>query len=195
MEVRKIKSSERVTEERDHEDDTINTVLFTAGAALLMACLKRAAITCLVEQWRAWVFLVLNLVLLAILFTSIRSSAASNENQEPNHGDDVAGTKTERKKNRSAAQVEEEHKDCDKMYRKRSLGNEPAEPVEERHADADAEANPTRLSKEELNERAETFIAMFRQHLVTDAQKGRRQFFYKPEGAKILNFPPQGSSV
>jgi hypothetical protein len=35
MEVRKIKSTERATEEREHEDDTINTVLFTAGAALL----------------------------------------------------------------------------------------------------------------------------------------------------------------
>jgi type III secretory pathway component EscV len=198
MEVRKIKSTERATEEREHEDDTINTVLFTAGAALLMACLKRAMIMCLVEQWRAWVFLVLNLVLLAIFFTSIRSGADSNESQECNV-DDVGLKKTERKTNRrqcassaAAAQVEE-HKDCHKMYKKRSVGNDeqPAERVED---DVVAEANPIRLSKEELNKRAETFIAMFRQHLVTDAEKGRRQFFYEPEGAKILNFQ-QGSNV
>jgi type III secretory pathway component EscV len=192
MEVRKMQSTERVTEERDHEDDTINTVLFTAGAALLMACLKRAMITCLVEQWRAWVFLVLNLVLLAILFTSVRSGA-SNENQEYcNIVEDVGTKKTERKKNRRhctrSPQVEE-HKDSHEMYRKRSLGN--IERVEDHHH---AEANPIRLSKEELNERAETFIAMFRQHLVTDAEKGRRQLFHKPQGAKILNFQ-QGSKT
>ncbi|XP_059452196.1 uncharacterized protein LOC132182857 [Corylus avellana] len=198
MEVRKIKS-ERVTEEREHEDDTINTVLFTAGAALLMACLKRAMITCLVEQWRAWVFLVLNLVLLAIFFTSIRSGAASNESQECNV-DDVGLKKTERKMSgrqctwpAAAAQVEEHKDSCHKMYEKRSLGNDeqPAERVED---DVVAEANPIRLSKEELNKRAETFIAMFRQHLVTDAEKGRRQFFYEPEGAQILNFQ-QGSKA
>jgi hypothetical protein len=79
------------------------------------------------------------------------------------------------------------------MYKKRSVGNDeqPAERVED---DVVAAANPIRLSKEELNKRAETFIAMFRQHLVTDAEKGRRRFFYEPEGAKILNFQ-QGSNV
>lgn len=182
--MRKKKSHERVTEERDHEDDDImHTVFFTAGAALLMACLKRAMITCLIEQWRAWVFLALNLVLLAILFTSLRSS--SNENQECN---DHAEMKIDSNKNnrhcKGSAQADQEHC-CKKVDGKKSDENEVdgEDPDQEQPGEA-----PMKLSKEELNERVETFIAMFRQHLVSDAKKGRSQFFVKPARAEILNF-------
>lgn len=184
--MRKIKSHKRVTEERDLEDDDImNTVLFTAGAALLMACVKRAMITSLVEQyWRAWVFLALNLVLLAIVFTSLRS--ASNENQECN--DDHAEMKIERNENKrhctGSAQAEDH---CGhKVHRKKSDENE-VDGVDDPDEDHAGEA-PMRLSKEELNERVETFIAMFRQHLASDAKKGRSQFFVKPAPAEVLNF-------
>ncbi|KAG2714411.1 hypothetical protein I3843_03G028700 [Carya illinoinensis] len=185
MEMRKINSHKRVTEERDREDDDImNTVLYTAGAALLMACVKRAMITCLVEQyWRAWVFLALNLVLLAIVFTSLRS--ASNENQECN--DDQAEMKIERNKNerRCTGSAQAEDHCGHKVHRKKSDESEVdgVDPDEDQAGEA-----PMRLSKEELNERVETFIAMFRQHLVSDAKKGRSQFFVKPARAEVLKF-------
>ncbi|KAF5479521.1 hypothetical protein F2P56_000333 [Juglans regia] len=189
MEMRKIKSHKRVTEERDQfeDDDIMNTVLFTAGAALLMACVKRA-ITSLVEQyWRAWVFLALNLVLLAIVFTSLRS--ASNENQECN--DDHAEMKIERNENKrhctGSAQADQDH--CGhKVHRKKSDENE-IDGVDDPDEDHAGDQAPMRLSKEELNERVETFIAMFRQHLASDAKKaGRSQSFVKPARPEVLNF-------
>lgn len=191
MEVRKITKSEREIEERDHEDgSTGHTILFTAGTlALLMACVKCGMPTLLVEQWRAWVFLVLNLVLLAILFTSTRSEEASKETQQCNNN--VAMKDERNKKNKShcstwsAPEVEECTIECKEIVHSEKIisggNNEPEEKVED-------DAEIPRLSKEELNERVETFIAMFRQHLVSDAKKGRAQFFEKSERAKTLNF-------
>ncbi|KAL0014183.1 hypothetical protein SO802_001252 [Lithocarpus litseifolius] len=191
MEVRKITKSERVIEERDHEDgSTGHTILFSAGTlALLMACVKCAMPNLLVEQWRAWVFLVLNLVLLAILFTSTRSEEASNETQQCKNN--VAMKDERNKKNKShcctgsAPEVEECTIECKEIVHSEKIisggNNEPEEKVED-------DAEIPRLSKEELNERVETFIAMFRQHLVSDAKKGRAQFFEKSERAKTLNF-------
>jgi type III secretory pathway component EscV len=189
MEVRKIIKSERVIEERDHEDDdTMHTILFTAGTALLMVCLKRAMITLLVEQWRAWVFLVLNIVLLAILFTSTRS--ASNENQQCNNNNVAMKVERVERKNKntrlstwSPPQVEECTKEYKNVIHSKTISDkdEPEERIEE-------DTEVPRLSKEELNERVETFIAMFRQHLISDAKKGRTHFFDKSEGAETLKF-------
>ncbi|XP_031254763.1 uncharacterized protein LOC116112777 [Pistacia vera] len=67
------------------EAKEIYTVLFTAGTALLMACLKKAIMLILIEQWRLWVFLVLNLVLLAIFFTSVHSTSRDEQALE-SHG-------------------------------------------------------------------------------------------------------------
>uniref|UniRef100_A0A2C9U711 Uncharacterized protein n=1 Tax=Manihot esculenta TaxID=3983 RepID=A0A2C9U711_MANES len=54
--------------------------VFAVGATLALACLKSILVMFFVKQWPARVFLILNIVLLAIFFTSIRSS--SSENQE-----------------------------------------------------------------------------------------------------------------
>lgn len=52
------------------KEDTLQAVWFAAGVAALMACLERAILVSFVEQWRLIAFLALNLLLLAILFTS-----------------------------------------------------------------------------------------------------------------------------
>ena len=45
----KRKGCEGEGKEIEHEEDTIQTIVFTAGTVLLMVCLKRF----LVEQWRS----------------------------------------------------------------------------------------------------------------------------------------------
>ncbi|KAJ9683541.1 hypothetical protein PVL29_019214 [Vitis rotundifolia] len=189
MEETKREEVQRVTVELKHGDDRTHTVLFAAGTALLIAWLKRAVMVCLVEQWRAWVFLALNLVLLAIVFTSARSStaaAATSEDEETNESSDNSSSsnnnnnsnaevvEAERKKRRrqcrrsGAAEMENEHGDCGhKTYRRRSSR------VEAERVDEGVDEENRGLSKEELNERVEAFITMFRQHLVLDARRGR----------------------
>lgn len=181
---------QRVTVELKHGDYRTHTVLFAAGMALLMAWLKRAVMVCLVEQWRAWVFLALNLVLLAIVFTSARPSTATaaaattlsddeeakgNSDNTTNSSSKAEAAEAERKRrkrrckmSKAAEVLGSEHGGCGrKTYRRRSRRVE-AERVEE---GVDLETRG--LSKEELNERVEAFITMFRQHLVLDAIKGR----------------------
>ncbi|EXB47710.1 hypothetical protein L484_010495 [Morus notabilis] len=78
-------SHDRVTKEREFEDDCcIHLVLFTAGTAVLMACLKKVLVVFLLEKWRAWVFVLLNLVLLAILFTSTLSKPKESQKESNN---------------------------------------------------------------------------------------------------------------
>lgn len=185
MEEAKREEVQRVTVELKHGDDRTHTVLFAAGTALLIAWLKRAVMVCLVEQWRAWVFLALNLVLLAIVFTSARSSTTTSEDEETNESSDNSSSsnnnnsnaevvEAERKKRRrqcrrsGAAEVGNKHGDCGhKTYRRRSSR------VEAERVDEGVDAENRGLSKEELNERVEAFITMFRQHLVLDARRGR----------------------
>ena len=107
-------------------------------------------------------FIVLNLVLLTILFTSV--SSTSSENQECNSGDgeaDRVPVKVERKETGQCrwppAQVDQEVlKECDEEW------FEVVDKMEEEEV--------PKLSKEALNERVEAFILMFRQHLVSDAR-------------------------
>lgn len=157
--MEKRRESGRVTEQRELlqvQDYVMHMVLLTAGASVSVLMVF------LMEQWRAWVFIVLNLVLLAILFTSV--SSTSSENQECNSGDgeaDRVPVKVERKETRQCrwppAQVDQEVlKECDEEWFE----------VEDKMEEEEV----PKLSKEALNERVEAFILMFRQHLVSDAR-------------------------
>lgn len=157
--MEKRRESGRVTEQRELlqvQDYVMHMVLLTAGASVSVLMVF------LMEQWRAWVFIVLNLVLLAILFTSV--SSTSSENQECNSGNgevDRVPVKVERKETRQCrwppAQVDQEVlKECDEEWFE----------VEDKMEEEEV----PKLSKEALNERVEAFILMFRQHLVSDAR-------------------------
>ena len=51
-------------------EDQLQAVWFAAGTAAFIACIERAVVVSLFAHWRVWAFLALNLLLLAILFTS-----------------------------------------------------------------------------------------------------------------------------
>lgn len=68
--VKKIAMVVVVGMEDRKKEDKLQAVWFAAGVAALMACLERAMLVSFVEQWRVIAFLALNLLLLAILFTS-----------------------------------------------------------------------------------------------------------------------------
>ncbi|KAK8586889.1 hypothetical protein V6N12_021410 [Hibiscus sabdariffa] len=162
--------------------ENVNTALFTAGIAVLVVCLKRALLLFLVQQWRSWVFLVLNLVLLAIFFTSMNpNSSQISDQQEINKKDEETKKKTGGLNEIEACKEEEEENHHHEVVNSKKRGkSEEAEEtvekelmVEEEEEEENIEA--LKLSKEELNERVEAFIAMFRQHLASDARKGRKQ--------------------
>ncbi|KAM7506677.1 hypothetical protein LguiA_017130 [Lonicera macranthoides] len=143
------------------KEDYLHAVWFAAGMAMLMACFERAVIVSIFEQWRVWVFLVLNLLLLAILFTSTCSSTTVESKADDERGsNDLAELKIEVVEP-SVLEVVEEDEDCSGRREERECGSG----VEDEE----------RKSKEELNERAEAFIAMFRQHLVSDAKGTSRR--------------------
>ncbi|XP_028775292.1 uncharacterized protein LOC114732174 [Neltuma alba] len=183
MEVKNREYCEREAKETEHEEDTIHTFVFTAGTVLLMVCLKRF----LVEQWRAWVFLILNLILLAILFTSLRPRSSANEGIAEEEKND----RTKKKKAPEFSQEIEDAKDCyEEQCWASDVQNERDE-KEEEEVVVEAEDEAPRLSKEELNERVEAFIAMFRQHLVSDARRAENYRFQRnsnmtPKGLKCL---------
>ncbi|OMO79105.1 hypothetical protein CCACVL1_13914 [Corchorus capsularis] len=140
-------------------NNNANENLFTVGMLLLMVCLKIALLLFLVEQWRAWVFLVLNIVLLAIFFTSSSTQSQESKGEMKKRGNcrlPIDEVEAKKRKNESSDDIDEEKVE---------------EKVEE---EKNNEAHdPLKLSKEELNERVEAFIAMFRQQLASDARKGR----------------------
>lgn len=183
----KKKESEGAKNGGENEDEYVHTILFAAGTALTMACLKRVMMLFFVEQWRMRVFLVLNLVLLAILFSSIRSTS-STENQDSNANVEVKiDEKKKRRKQCGWCPKFEACKECHKL----SKVND-ANEVKQEEFEVDNE--PPKLSKEELNERVEAFIAMFRQHLVSDARKGRNKFHPRPKQTENFNLQ-KGSNL
>ncbi|KAK4281051.1 hypothetical protein QN277_012591 [Acacia crassicarpa] len=178
MEV-KNRECEREAKETDREEDTIHTIVFTAGTVLLMVCLKRF----LVEQWRAWVFLVLNLILLAILFMSLRPRSSANEGV---NAEEVKNGKTKKKNKASefCEEIIEDAKDCygEQCWTSDFQNVERGENKEEEEVVVVAEAAEDEvppLSKEELNERVEAFITMFRQHLASDARQAENYKFQR----------------
>ncbi|XP_022741891.1 uncharacterized protein LOC111293412 [Durio zibethinus] len=155
-------------------DQNVNTALFTAGIVLLMVCLKRASLLFLAEQWRAWVFLVLNIVLLAIFFTSMNPNSSQISHQESKKNDEEM-----KQKRGNCNDVEACNKELMLNSKKRSKTEADEEKPENDQLLVEEEnIEPPKLSKEELNERVEAFIAMFRQHLALDARKGRDHKFH-----------------
>ncbi|XP_020229637.1 uncharacterized protein LOC109810563 [Cajanus cajan] len=178
----KRRECERETKEEEHihnMEDSMHTIVFTAGTFLLMVCLKHF----LVEQWRAWVFLILNVILLAILFMSMRPSESSVE--------EVKSENKEKKRPSGGSQENEEGKEC---YMKQCCStssknyvhveNEIIEENDNHDEDEDEDEEEEHvqvLSKEELNERVEAFITMFRQHLISDVKQAENFRLHKIE--------------
>ncbi|TYI63567.1 hypothetical protein E1A91_D09G027600v1 [Gossypium mustelinum] len=157
----------------EEKKENVNTALFTAGIAVLLVCLKRALLLFLVQQWRAWVFLVLNLVLLAIFFTSMTPNSSQISQQEMNKNEEEM--KKKRGNFNEAEACTEDHQVSNSKQISKS--EEVEDLVEKEVVVEEEEENieALKLSKEELNERVEAFIAMFRQQLALDARKGRKQ--------------------
>jgi len=124
----------------------LHTAVFAIIIGVLMACLERAAVVSLVEQWRARIFLLLNLILLTVLFTSFHCSGSN-----PCPG--------------VFAQKTSAHEGRDKNASDETGTNE---------VEICEEEVKVELSEEELNQRVEAFIAMFRQHLVSDCRRKTR---------------------
>ncbi|TKY50324.1 major centromere autoantigen B [Spatholobus suberectus] len=175
----KRRECERETKEEEHnKEDSIHTIVFTAGTFLLMVCLKHF----LVEQWRAWVFLILNVILLAILFMSMRPACSESESSV----EKVKSDNKEKKRPSGGSQETEEGKEC---YIKQCWSSASStyvhvqnetEEDEEEEEEEEEEQVPV-LSKEELNERVEAFIAMFRQHLIKDVKQAENFRLHKIE--------------
>ncbi|XP_027359481.1 uncharacterized protein LOC113868115 [Abrus precatorius] len=168
MEMKKRECERETKEEEQHKEDSIHTIVFTAGTFLLMVCLKHF----LVEQWRAWVFLILNVILLAILFMSMRPCYW--DRSEGN----VEEVKSENKEKRSSRGCSKEIEEGKKCYKKQCWTSSSSTHVDvdvhvenEIEEDEEEEEQVPLLSKEELNERVEAFIAMFRQHLIKDVKQ------------------------
>lgn len=167
----------REVKEREFGDESIQTVLFTAGTAVLMACLKRFIMMFFIEQWRLWVFLVLNVVLLAILFTSYKTSSTT--------------TNQEDEKLKNVKRVEEKEEKCEENVKgeeeERAMEDDEIEVIEDGGIEEEEEEEESpRLSKEELNERVEAFIATFRRQLASDAIRSRNQCGFSKR-SEIIN--------
>ncbi|KAG4182092.1 hypothetical protein ERO13_A09G023300v2 [Gossypium hirsutum] len=162
----------------EEKKENVNTALFTAGIAVLLVCFKRALLLSLVQQWRAWVFLVLNLVLLAIFFTSMTPNSSQISQQEMNKNEEEM--KKKRGNFSEAEACTEDHqvsnsKQISKSKEVEDLVEKEVVVEEEEEEEEEENIETLKLSKEELNERVEAFIAMFRQQLALDARKGRKQ--------------------
>ncbi|CAL0321769.1 unnamed protein product [Lupinus luteus] len=163
-------------EEHNMEDNIHISIVFTACTFLLMLCLKHF----LVEQWRAWVFLVLNVILLAILFISMRQDFKGQSLESERNVEEVKGDK--KLENNECCQEIEEGKECYKEQCWTSTSsttivhvhNEIYEEEEDEEEEEEEEHVPL-LSKEELNERVEAFITMFRQHLISDIKQDMKR--------------------
>ncbi|GER29434.1 hypothetical protein STAS_05288 [Striga asiatica] len=145
----------------EKREDQIQAVSFAAGMAACMACVQRAIIVSVFVHWRIWAFLALNLLLLAILFTSKFQNVRAD--QESGRNLDFEKEKNAKQEN-EAPELEESSVDGGDCDEKEVELPEEDKTVNEEEEDEDE------LSKEELNKRVEAFIAMFRQHLVCDAK-------------------------
>ncbi|XP_010272235.1 PREDICTED: uncharacterized protein LOC104608070 [Nelumbo nucifera] len=154
------------------------------GTILLVAGLKHA-LTSLLEQWRALVFLLLNLVLLSILFVSIHSSKSGTHRSTTDCNFDarfIINNNNKSKKRCSesvTAKVELHNHLGDGEGEDAAIFTEPVD-----------DGEGSRLSKEEFNAKVEAFIVMFRQQLALDA-KGRGRC-YLASGSRLDPTPPLG---
>lgn len=149
--------------------DQLHAVWFAAGTAVVIACVERAVVVSIFKQWHMWVFLALNLLLIAILFTSkYPPRMCSNP--------DSKSQETEKKE---PPEVETHRENVDDGVKVLDLRNEEREEIyfadeeEEEEDDGDEKVSNV-LSNEELNERVEAFISRFRQeYLVSEVKIGR----------------------
>ncbi|KAK2419828.1 putative membrane lipoprotein [Trifolium repens] len=164
---------DRETKEEEFNEDSIQTIMFTLGTFLLMVCLK----SFLVEKWRSYVFLILNVILLAILFMSMKPNYWSSRNLESESN--VEDVKNDDKLKKNACGISQEIEENKKCYKKQCWTS--ASTISTNHVHVENEIDEEEeeedehvevLSKEELNERVEAFIAMFRKHLISDDKHG-----------------------
>ncbi|CAI0455764.1 unnamed protein product [Linum tenue] len=155
-----------VTTEGEQDEKWAHLIVYAAagGTTVALACAKRlGAMLLMMERWRVQVFLLLNFLLLAIFLTSLRSTSPASIPPKPRQQKQSCGGRSESEpcsEIRVAEIRETESKESSGVV-KEKLENELSE-------GDDGE----KLTKEELNERAEAFIAKFREHLVRDAACG-----------------------
>lgn len=147
-------------------EDQLQAVWFAAGTAAFIACIERAVVLSLFTHWRVWAFLALNLLLLAILFTSKSQIPANEMGQETDDDSEFDRKKRIRLQLRPLLVSVNDGSESVKLLKSGECLEYGRKNVED---DGKEEAED-QLSKEELNQRVEAFIAMFRQHLVSDAK-------------------------
>ncbi|XP_060193200.1 uncharacterized protein LOC132622591 [Lycium barbarum] len=163
-----------VSMEDTKKQDKLQAVWFAAGVAALMACLERAILVSFVEQWRVIAFIALNLLLLAILFTSRTTPTTPIvETSQESISSNTTESKIEEREVKECKKhlvpcVEEVSEEAITKDVKEEYTIDKRENREEELHDSIDE--PQQISMEELNERAEAFITMFRQHLISDAK-------------------------
>lgn len=166
-----------VAMEETKKQDNLQAVWFAAGVAALMACLERAILVSFVEQWRLIAFLALNLLLLAILFTSTSTTPTTVvETTQESTSSNATESKIEEKGVKECKkplvpcveEVSEEAITKDVKVEYKTIIDKIENKEEQLLDDSVDEAQ--QISMDELNERAEAFIAMFRQHLISDAK-------------------------
>ncbi|KAK9119565.1 hypothetical protein Scep_017658 [Stephania cephalantha] len=144
------------------KNEEIEAAVIAISIAILMAGVKHA-VASMLQQWRALVFLLLNLLLLAILFTSIKHQPRNKEVETVDNDKKIEKKAAKRKKSK-----------CEWF----DPVEEMALPSEESVCSDDecvenGGCDQPCLSKEELNAKVEAFIVMFRQQLASDAQRRR----------------------
>ncbi|KAF5792100.1 hypothetical protein HanXRQr2_Chr09g0402241 [Helianthus annuus] len=156
--------------ENKSRKDHLQAVWFAAGMAIVIACVERAVVVSIFKQLHMWVFLALNLLLIAILFTSTHpprthsnpspKSQESHKKQPPpvtNHADDVVDDRAN-----VVNELNQSNEEKEESY------------FADEDNDDDDEKLSGLLSNEELNERVEAFISRFRQQYLVSDVKIRR---------------------
>ncbi|CAL1357874.1 unnamed protein product [Linum trigynum] len=153
-----------VTTEMEQEEKWAHLIVYVAagGTTVALACAnKLGAMLLITERWRVQVFLLLNFLLLAIFLTSLRSASPASVPPQPRQQKQSCSGRSESEpcSESRVAEIRATEKKESSGVVKEKVENELSEGGDEEE----------KLTKEELNERAEAFIAKFREHLVRDA--------------------------
>ncbi|KAL1538633.1 hypothetical protein AAHA92_27353 [Salvia divinorum] len=159
----------------DGEEQRLRAVSFAAGTAAFMACVERACMVSVFMHWRVWAFLALNLLLLAILFTSKSQNAEPSQLRCKNGaGEELKRSRKTRHRQRNQLTPASSGCAAEKCAVAEVAAEEaPPQPAAEGEVENRIEGkldDYDELSEEELKQRVENFIAMFRQHLICDAK-------------------------
>lgn len=168
-------------ERRRERDKHLHTALFTMLIALLMLCFQRAhVVVSLAEQWRARIFILLNLLLLAVLFTSHPFTRASSNDEENSREEEAERSKKVASKRRRDMDVvitssyAEELCEFSRNNKSTSCNNNVFVNKVDDEVSNERVEDVEFLSEEELNRRVEAFISMFKQHLLSDSKRKSR---------------------